>query len=157
MLEVGGLRLDLLARRVWRGERAIDLSNREFALLEYFVRHPDQVLSRSQILFAVWEYDYEPGSNIVDVYVRYLRRKLRPTASRHRSSPCAAQATASTPASASQPSDSAGLVAAAVVGRWTGVGARGDGVRGGGSGEVGTAVGAGAGPMISRPGSPSVR
>ena len=78
VLGVGGLRLDLLARRVWRGERAVELSNREFALLEYFVRHPDQVLSRSQILFAVWEYDYEPGSNVVDVYVRYLRRKLSP-------------------------------------------------------------------------------
>lgn len=77
-LEVGSLRIDLLGRRTWRGERAIELSTREFALLEYFVRHPDQVLSRSQILFAVWDYDYVPGSNVVDVYVGYLRRKLSP-------------------------------------------------------------------------------
>jgi DNA-binding response OmpR family regulator len=76
VLETGSLRLDLLARRAWRGDRTIDLSNREFALLEFFLRHPSQVLSRTQILFAVWEYDYEPGSNVVDVYVRYLRRKL---------------------------------------------------------------------------------
>ncbi|MBA2631872.1 MAG: response regulator transcription factor [Chloroflexi bacterium] len=78
-LEAGDLRLDLLSRRAWRGERSIDLSSREFALLEYFMRHPDQVLSRDQILFAVWEYDYEPASNVVDVYVRYLRRKVSPS------------------------------------------------------------------------------
>ncbi len=77
-LEAGDLRMDLLARRAWRGDRAVELSNREFALLEYLVRHPNQALSRSQILFAVWEYDYEPGSNVVDVYIRYLRRKLSP-------------------------------------------------------------------------------
>jgi len=75
-LEIGSLRLDLLSRRAWRGDRAIELSNREFALLEYFMRHPDQVLSRSQILFAVWDYEFAPGSNVVDVYVRYVRRKL---------------------------------------------------------------------------------
>jgi DNA-binding response OmpR family regulator len=75
-LEVSDVRLDLLARRVWRGERAIELSNREYTLLEYLLRHPDQVLSRNQILFAVWEYDADPSSNVVDVYIRYLRRKL---------------------------------------------------------------------------------
>ena len=75
-LEVGDVRLDLLARRAWRGERVIELSNREYALLEYLLRHPDQVLSRNQILFAVWEYDADPTSNVVDVYIRYLRRKL---------------------------------------------------------------------------------
>jgi len=75
-LETGSIRLDLLSRRAWRGDRPIELSNREFALLEYFMRHPDQVLSRSQILFAVWDYEFVPGSNVVDVYVRYLRRKL---------------------------------------------------------------------------------
>lgn len=76
LVEVGDVRLDLLARRAWRAGRTIELSNREFTLLEYFLRHPDQVLSRTQILFAVWEYDADPSSNVVDVYVRYLRRKL---------------------------------------------------------------------------------
>jgi DNA-binding response OmpR family regulator len=75
-LSVGDVRLDLLARRAWRGDRIIELSNREFALMEYLMRHPGQVLSRTQILFAVWEYDADPSSNVVDVYVRYLRRKL---------------------------------------------------------------------------------
>jgi DNA-binding response OmpR family regulator len=75
-LEVGDLKLDLLARRAWRGDRSIELSNREFAFLEYLMRHPNQVLSRTQILFAVWEYDADPSSNVVDVYIRYLRRKL---------------------------------------------------------------------------------
>lgn len=72
----GELRLDLLAQRVWRGDTLIELSRREFALLEYFMRHPHQVLSRQQILGAVWEYDFDPESNIVDVYVRYLRSKI---------------------------------------------------------------------------------
>jgi DNA-binding response OmpR family regulator len=75
-LEVGDVRLDLLGRRAWRGDRVMELSNREFALLEYLLRHPGQVLSRTQILFGVWEYDADPSSNVVDVYVRYLRRKL---------------------------------------------------------------------------------
>ena len=75
-LQAGDLRMDLLARRVWRGDRPVDLSSREFALLEYFVRHPGQVLVRQQILSAVWDYAFEPESNIVDVYVRYLRRKV---------------------------------------------------------------------------------
>jgi len=75
-VEVGDVRLDLLGRRAWRGERVIELSNREFTLLEYLLRHPNQVLSRTQILFAVWEYDADPSSNVVDVYIRYLRRKL---------------------------------------------------------------------------------
>jgi DNA-binding response OmpR family regulator len=77
VIEVGDVRIDLLARRVWRGEREIDLAAREFALLEHFMRHAGQVLTRSQILEAVWAYDYDPGSNVVDVYVGYLRRKLR--------------------------------------------------------------------------------
>jgi DNA-binding response OmpR family regulator len=75
-ITVGDVRLDLLGRRAWRGERLIELSNREFTLLEYLLRHPNQVLSRTQILFAVWEYDADPSSNVVDVYIRYLRRKL---------------------------------------------------------------------------------
>ena len=75
-LHVGDVRVDLLGRRVWRAERPVELSNREFTLLEYLLRHPGQVLSRTQILFAVWEYDADPSSNVVDVYIRYLRRKL---------------------------------------------------------------------------------
>lgn len=75
-LEVGDVRLDLLGRRAWRADRPIELSNREFTLLEYLLRHPGQVLSRTQILFAVWEYDADPSSNVVDVYIRYVRRKL---------------------------------------------------------------------------------
>lgn len=76
VLEAGDVRLDLLGRRVWRGDRPVELSNREFTLLEYLLRHAGQVLSRTQILFAVWEYDADPSSNVVDVYIRYLRRKL---------------------------------------------------------------------------------
>ena len=75
-IEIGDLRIDLLARRAWRGSEPIDLSSREFALLEYVMRHPGQLLSRQQILSAVWDYDFDPGSNVVDVYVRYLRRKI---------------------------------------------------------------------------------
>jgi DNA-binding response OmpR family regulator len=75
-MEFGDLRVDLRSRRVWRGDRQMDLSSREFALLEYFMRHPGQVLSRQQILSAVWDYAFDPGSNVVDVYVRYLRSKL---------------------------------------------------------------------------------
>jgi DNA-binding response OmpR family regulator len=75
-LEIGDLRLDLLSRRLWRGENAIDLSSREFALLEYLMRHPGHVLSRDQMLSAVWEYDFDPQSNVVDVYIRYLRHKI---------------------------------------------------------------------------------
>ncbi|ABG03165.1 two component transcriptional regulator, winged helix family [Rubrobacter xylanophilus DSM 9941] len=75
-LRAGDLKLDLLSRRVWRAGRQVELSSREFALLEYLMRHPRQVLSRQQILSAVWDYAFDPGSNVVDVYVRYLRRKL---------------------------------------------------------------------------------
>lgn len=75
-ITAGDIRLDLLGRRAWRGESLVELSAREFELLEYFLRHPNQVLSRAQILFAVWEYDADPSSNVVDVYVRYLRNKL---------------------------------------------------------------------------------
>ena len=75
-LEAGDLKIDLLSHRVWRGDKRIELSSREFALLEYFMRHPGQVLSRQQILSAIWDYAFDPGSNVVDVYVRYLRRKI---------------------------------------------------------------------------------
>jgi two-component system copper resistance phosphate regulon response regulator CusR len=76
VLSCGGLQLDLRTRRAQVGGRAVDLSAREFALAETFLRHAGQVLSREQLLSQVWGYDYDPGSNVVDVYVRYLRRKL---------------------------------------------------------------------------------
>jgi len=75
-LRSGPLRVDLLGRRAWVGERKVELSSREFALLEYLMRHPGQALSRQQILSAVWGYDFDPGSNVVDVYIRYLRGKI---------------------------------------------------------------------------------
>jgi len=78
MLTAGDVRLDLLARCAWRGERMIELPAREFALLEYFMRHPGRVLSRPAILADVWGYDLNPSanSNVVDVYVRYLRNRV---------------------------------------------------------------------------------
>jgi DNA-binding response OmpR family regulator len=76
VLQVGDLALDLRTRQALVGERAVDLSAREFALAEIFFRHPGQVLSREQLLSHVWGYDFDPGSNIVDVYVGYLRKKL---------------------------------------------------------------------------------
>jgi DNA-binding response OmpR family regulator len=75
-LDFGDLRIDLVSHRVSRHDQIIELSRREFALLEYFARNPNRVLSRQQILTAVWEYDFEGESNVVDVYVRYLRQKL---------------------------------------------------------------------------------
>jgi len=75
-LVVDDLRLDLHAKVAWRAGRHIELAPREWALLELFMRHPTHVLSRSRILNAVWDYGFEPGSNVVDVYVGYLRKKL---------------------------------------------------------------------------------
>ena len=75
-LEVGDIRLDFRTRRVERAGEEIRLTAREFELLAYLMRHPGQVLSRSQILNAVWGYDYDPGTNVLEVYVGYLRRKL---------------------------------------------------------------------------------
>ena len=71
-----GLTLDLRTRRANVGGREVDLSAREFTLAETFLRSPGQVLSREQLLSRVWGYDFDPGSNVVDVYVRYLRKKL---------------------------------------------------------------------------------
>jgi DNA-binding response OmpR family regulator len=76
VLRHGDLTLDLRSRRASVGGRAVDLSAREFTLAETFLRNPGHVLSREQLLSHVWGYDFEPGSNVVDVYVRYLRRKL---------------------------------------------------------------------------------
>jgi two-component system OmpR family response regulator len=76
VLEVGDLRLDPATRRVWRGSAEIQLSAKEFALLETFMRRPGEVLSRYQLLEHCWDYGYENRSNVVDVYVRYLREKV---------------------------------------------------------------------------------
>ena len=76
VLRHGPVSLDLKTRRVSVGERSMDLSAREFALAEQFLRHPEQVLSREQLLSRVWGFDFDPGSNVVDVYVRYLRAKI---------------------------------------------------------------------------------
>ena len=75
-LEALGIELDLLTRRVTRDGSEVALSSKEFDLLAYFLRHPSNVLSREQILSAVWGYSHDPGTNIVEVYVSYLRRKL---------------------------------------------------------------------------------
>jgi two-component system, OmpR family, response regulator len=76
VLRVGDLTLDLRTRRALVGDTTVDLTAREFLLTEAFCRHPDQVLSREQLLSQVWGFDFDPGSNVVDVYIRYLRRKL---------------------------------------------------------------------------------
>jgi DNA-binding response OmpR family regulator len=76
VLQSGDTILDLRTRRLTVGDRTIELSAREFSMAELFFRHPGQVLSREQLLSNVWGYDYDPGSNVVDVYVGYLRRKL---------------------------------------------------------------------------------
>jgi two-component system, OmpR family, response regulator len=76
VLEVGDLRLDPATRQVWRGDVELQLSTKEFALLETFMRRPGQVLSRYQLLEHCWAYEYENRSNVVDVYVRYLREKV---------------------------------------------------------------------------------
>lgn len=75
-LQQGGVTLDLLSREVFVNGDLVTLSSREFMLAEVFFRHPGQVMSRTQLLNHVWGYDYDAGSNIVDVYVGYLRKKL---------------------------------------------------------------------------------
>jgi two-component system OmpR family response regulator len=76
VLRAGDLHLDPSSRRVWRGREDISLSPKEFALLETFMRRPGQVLDRFQLLEHAWDYEYENRSNVVDVYVRYLRGKI---------------------------------------------------------------------------------
>ena len=75
-LRVGDLRLDPAQHKVWRGESEISLSPKEFAILETFMRRPGEVLSRFQLLEHAWDYDYENRSNVVDSYIRLLRRKI---------------------------------------------------------------------------------
>jgi DNA-binding response OmpR family regulator len=76
VMRAGEITLDIRSRRASVGDRTVELTAREFALLETFLRHPDQVLSREQLLSQVWGYDFDPGSNVVEVYVRALRKKL---------------------------------------------------------------------------------
>ncbi len=76
VLRAGELTLDLRTRRARIGDLDVELTTREFALLETFLRHPDEVLTRQQLLSRVWGFDFDPGSNVVDVYIRYLRGKL---------------------------------------------------------------------------------
>ena len=75
-LTAGPITLDLRTHRAHVDDRVVSVTAREFTLLETFMRHPDQVLTREQLLSHVWGYDHDPGSNVVDVYVRHLRRKL---------------------------------------------------------------------------------
>jgi two-component system, OmpR family, response regulator len=79
----GDLRLDPAAKRAWRGETELQLSPKEFALLELFLRHVGSVLTRSQILDAAWDFAYDGSSNVVDQYVTYLRRKVDTPFGRH--------------------------------------------------------------------------
>lgn len=76
VLSIGDLRLDPATKKTWRGSTEIELSPKEFALLEFFLRHPGTVLTRSQIIEAVWDFAYDGTSNVVDQYVNYLRRKV---------------------------------------------------------------------------------
>jgi two-component system, OmpR family, copper resistance phosphate regulon response regulator CusR len=76
VLRVAGCALDLRTRRLHVEGQSVELTAREFAVAETFFRHPGQVLSREQLLSHVWGYDYDPGSNVVDVYVGYLRKKI---------------------------------------------------------------------------------
>jgi DNA-binding response OmpR family regulator len=76
VLKAGSIVLDLRTRRAATDGRTVDLTAREFTMLEVLIRHAGQVLSREQLLSHVWGYDYDPGSNVVDVYIGYLRRKL---------------------------------------------------------------------------------
>jgi two-component system OmpR family response regulator len=82
-LSNGDLRLDPAAKRAWRGETELQLSPKEFALLELFLRHVGSVLTRSQILDAAWDFAYDGSSNVVDQYVTYLRRKIDTPFGRH--------------------------------------------------------------------------
>ena len=76
VLDVAGIRMDLRTRRVERDGHDVELTAREFEVLAYLMRHPDQVLSREQILNAVWGFDFDPGTKVLEVYIGYLRRKL---------------------------------------------------------------------------------
>ena len=93
MLEVGDLRLDPATREVRRGDTEIELSAREFGLLETLMRSPGTVFTQTQLLEAAWDLGYEQRSNVVEVYIRYLREKIDRPFGSARSRPCAAPAT----------------------------------------------------------------
>jgi DNA-binding response OmpR family regulator len=76
VLRYADLTLDPARRAVFRGETKIDLTTKEYALLEFFLRNPERVLSRTAILDHVWDYDFDPETNVIDVYVNYLRKKI---------------------------------------------------------------------------------
>nr|WP_064442693.1 response regulator transcription factor [Hoyosella altamirensis] len=76
VLTAGRIRIDLARRRCWTGDRPVELTNREFRLLEVFMRHPGHVLSHAQLLDLAWGYSHDPVSNIVEVYISYLRKKI---------------------------------------------------------------------------------
>lgn len=76
VLEIGELRLDPATHQVWRGDEEFMLPNKEFRILEYLMRHPNQVLTRTMITDNVWDYDFPSSANVVDVHIRSLRRKL---------------------------------------------------------------------------------
>jgi DNA-binding response OmpR family regulator len=78
VIEAGGITLDTRARRASVGGATVELSAREYTMLEVLMRHAGQVLSREELLSHVWGYDHDPGSNVVDVYIGYLRKKLGP-------------------------------------------------------------------------------
>jgi len=75
-LQVGNLVMDTLTREVWQGDKKIELTTKEYALLEYFMRHPNMVITRTMLMEKVWDYDFEGISNVIDVYIRRLRLKL---------------------------------------------------------------------------------
>jgi DNA-binding response OmpR family regulator len=76
LLKVGDLTLDTATHEVRRADRKVELSSKEYAVLEYLMRHAGQVITRTMLLEAVWDYDFHPGSNVVDVYIGFLRRKI---------------------------------------------------------------------------------
>jgi two-component system OmpR family response regulator len=83
ILAEGDLRLDPATKRAWRAGAEVQLTPKEFVLLEFFLRHPGRVLTRSQIIEAVWDFAYDGGSNVVDQYVKYLRDKIDTPFGRH--------------------------------------------------------------------------
>ena len=83
VLAVGDLSLDPATKQAWRGASELQLSPKEFSLLELFLRHPGAVLTRSQIIESVWDFAYDSGSNVVDQYIAYLRRKVDQPFGRH--------------------------------------------------------------------------
>jgi DNA-binding response OmpR family regulator len=75
-IQVGGLLLDTLTREAWHGDRKIDLTTKEYSILEYFMSHPNMVITRTMLEENAWDYEYDSMSNIIDVYIRRLRRKI---------------------------------------------------------------------------------